>query len=84
MGYTTKENLMEVVKGTNLFTEEEVNFIENSIEAHRELGNEAVLKLGTLNEMERMGLVGRFYEICKKHCYFPKWVENVQKGIDHI
>lgn len=84
MGYTSKENLMEKVMAANVFTDDERKFIEKSIETHRELGDDVVLKLGTVDEMERMGMLGRFYKMCEDNCFFPRWIENVKNGIDHI
>lgn len=84
MGNTSKENLMEKVKTANVFTEQELEYVETSIEIHKELGNDIVLKLGTINEMETMGILGKFYKICKENSFFPRWIENVEKGIDHI
>lgn len=84
MGYTTKENFLECVKVDNIFTEQELKFIDKSIETHKELGDDIVLKLGTINEMETMGILGKFYNVCKKNGFFPKWIENVENGIDHV
>ena len=84
MGYTTKEELMEKVRLNNSFSENQIAFIENSIETHPELGNDIVLKLGTINEMEEMGILKAFYSVCKENCFFPQWIENVENGIDHI
>ena len=84
MGYTSKENFMEIVKTANVFTEQELEYIEKSIETHKELGDDIVLKLGTINEMETMGILGKFYKICKENCFFPRWIENIENGIDHI
>jgi hypothetical protein len=84
MGYTSKENLMEKVEAANVFTKQEVDYINKSIETHKELGDDVVLKIGTIDEMERMGILSRFYNLCKEHCFFPKWIENVESGIDHV
>lgn len=84
MGYTTKEELMEKVKAADVFTNKEVDFIKKSIETYNRIDNEAILELGTINEMETMGILGKFYKICKDNGFFPKWIENVEKGIDHI
>ena len=84
MGYTSKENLMEKVSTSNVFTEDEKRFIEESIETHRELGDDVVLKLGTLNEMERKGMLQKFYDFCDKNSFFPQWVINVKNGKDRI
>ncbi len=84
MGYTSKENLMEKVMAANVFTDDERKFIEKSIETHRELGDDVVLKLGTIDEMKRMGMLGRFYKMCEDNCFFPRWIENVKNRIDHI
>lgn len=84
MGYTSKENLMEKVEASNVFTKREVDYINNSIEVHKELGDDVVLKLGTINEMERMGILNKFYDVCKKNGFFPKWIENVEREIDNI
>ena len=84
MGYTSKENFMEKVKMSSVFTNSELEYINRSIETHKELGDDIVLKLGTINEMETMGILERFYNICKENGFFPKWTENVKNGIDHI
>lgn len=84
MANTTKENLMQEITAACVFSNTELKFIEESIEAHKELGGEAVLKLGTLNEMEAMGILQKFYDICEKNHFFPKWIENVKNGLDHI
>lgn len=84
MGYTTKEALMEKVRLNNSFSENQIMFIENSIETHPELGNDIILKLGTINEMEKMGVLKDFYNICKENCFFPQWIENVENEVDHI
>ena len=82
MGYTSKENLMSRLEGH--FTSEELEFLKESIEEHKELGNDVVLKLGTINKMEKMGILSKFYTICKNHGFFPQWIENVEQGIDKI
>lgn len=84
MGCTTKENFMNVIKMNSQFTKAEINFIDSNIETHKELGDDIVLKLGTINKMEEKGLLPRFYNLCKTHKFFPKWVENVDNGIDSI
>ena len=84
MGHTTKEELMEKAESANIFTPQEIKFINESIETHKELGGDIVLKLGTINEMEEKGILGRFYNICKENGFFPKWTENVENGKDHI
>lgn len=84
MGNTTKEELMEKVESANIFTRQEIKFINESIETHKELDYDIVLKLGTINEMEEKGILGRFYNICKENGFFPKWTENVESGKDHV
>ena len=75
---------MEKVEAANVFTNQEKEYIQKSIETHKELGDDIVLKLGTINEMETMGILGKFYNVCKKNGFFPKWIENVENGIDHV
>ena len=84
MGYVTKEELIEKLKNSNLFNEKQILWIDSVIETHRELDGDIVLKLGAINEMEVKGILGDFYRICKQNNYFPKWVENIESGIDHI
>ena len=71
MGYTSKENFMEKMEASNVFTKSELDFLKNSIEAHKELGDDIVLKLGTINELEDKGMLKRFYNICKENNIFP-------------
>lgn len=82
MGYTSKENLISKLEGH--FTIEELKFLEDSIEEHKELGNDVVLKIGAIDEMEKIGILSKFYTICKNHGFFPQWIENVEQGIDKI
>ena len=84
MGYTSKEYFMEKMEASNVFTKSELDFLENSIEVHKELGDDIVLKLGTINELENKEMLERFYNLCKENNFFPKWLENIQNGKDHV
>lgn len=76
MGYTTKEKFIEKLMCSNLCSKEELAFIKQNVETHKELGNDIVLKLGTVNQKERKGILSKFYKVCKSNGFFPKWIYN--------
>lgn len=83
MGYIEKKVLMEVLTSEGGFTDAELSFIDNTLNED-ELHESAILKLVDINEFEKKGILKRFYQICEKHCFFPQWLEKIEKGIDHV
>lgn len=81
MGYITKSELIEQLEGERIFTSEELAFIEKSLDKDK-LNDEAILKLNIINQFEQKGILRRFYNFCDKKRYFPRWLENVETGLD--
>ena len=83
MGYVEKSELMEVLKIEGSFTDEELSFIGKTLTEDK-LEEDTILKLIDINVFEKKGLLNRFYKVCEKHYYFPNWIDNVRKGLDHV
>lgn len=84
MGYVEKMVLMETLRTEGSFSQEELSIIDKAIIEDKIYDNEAVMSLKTLNDFEANGILERFYIICKKHSFFPMWLDNVKKRSDHI
>ena len=84
MGYVSKEELMLKLKESCLFNEDELHAINKRVEKHNELEGGTILKLWAINEMEQLGILRRFYKVCKRYGYFPDWLRAVEEGKDHI
>lgn len=84
MGYVEKKELMEKLKLSKLFTNEEIHTIDKLIEMDRINDNDSILKLSAINELEDAGLLKRFYDVCKRNNFFPVWLENIKDGRDNI
>ncbi len=83
MGYVEKDVLMEVLTSEGGFTDAELSFINKTLTEDK-LKEDTILKLIDINVFEKKGILKRFYQVCKNHCYFPQWLENIEKGIDQI
>lgn len=83
MGYITKKELIEQFKSEGFFTTDELTFIEKSLDKDK-LNDEAILTLDVINLFEKKGVLKRFYDFCKKKTYFPRWLENVEAGLDKV
>ena len=83
MGYVEKKELMEALAIDGGFTDEELSYIEEILSEDK-LYNDTVLSLINIEDFEKKGLLKRFYKVCEKRYYFPQWVENVKKRIDHV
>ena len=83
MGYITKKELIEQFKSEGLFTTDELTFIEKSLDKDK-LNDEAILTLDVINLFEKKGVLKRFYDFCKKKTYFPRWLENVEAGLEKV
>ncbi len=78
-----KAIMMERFGISNFFSQEELDFINASIIENKKTGA-CILKLGTLNKMEEMGILKNFHSVCKANYYFPDWLNNVANGVDCI
>lgn len=83
MGYVEKKVLMEVLTSEGGFTDAELSLIDKTLTKDK-LNEDTILKLVDINEFEKKGILKRFYQVCENHCYFPQWLENIEKGIDQI
>ena len=84
MGYVRKEELMLRLRESCTFNEDELQAINQRVKKHNELEGKTILKLWGINEMEQLGILRRFYDVCKKYNYFPDWLRAVEEGKDHI
>ncbi len=83
MGYIKKSELMEVLTVEGGFTSEELSFISDTL-TECKLYDDTILKLIDINAFEEKGILKKFYNVCNNHGYFPKWLENIRRGIGHI
>lgn len=83
MGYIVKKELIKQLQGEGIFTTDELTFIEKSLDKDK-LNDEAILTLDVINLFEKKGVLKRFYDFCKKKTYFPRWLENVEAGLDKV
>lgn len=83
MGYVTKTELMETLSMESSFSNNQIALIDKCITIDK-IYNDTELDLNAINTFEKEGILSNFYKFCKKHCYFPKWLDNIEKGIDHI
>ena len=83
MGYILKKDLIEQFKSEGIFTTEELTLVNKSLDKDK-LNDEAILKLDVINLFEQKGILNRFYDFCKKRNYFPKWLKNVEAGLDKV
>ena len=74
---------MEVLTIEGGFTNEELSFISDTL-TECKLYEDTILKLIDINVFEEKGMLKKFYNVCNNHGYFPKWLENVRRGIDHV
>ncbi len=74
---------MEVLTSEGGFTDAELSFIDKTL-TEDELKESAILELVDINKFEEKGILKRFYQVCVNHCYFPQWLKNIEKGIDHV
>ena len=72
------------LRESGLFNEDELHAINKRVEKHKELERETILKLWGINEMEQLGILRRFYDVCKREGYFQDWLRAVEEGKDHI
>ena len=78
-----KAIMMERFGMSDLFSQEELEFINSSIIEDKKTGA-AILKLGALNQIQEKGMIKNFYTVCKKYNYFPDWLNNVANRVDCI
>lgn len=83
MGHILKKELIEQFKSEGFFTTDELTLVNKSLDKDK-LNDEAILKLDVINLFEQKGILKRFYDFCKKKSYFPKWLENVEAGLDKV
>ena len=83
MGYITKKELIEQFKSEGIFTTDELTLVNKSLDKDK-LNDEAILKLDVITLFEQKGILKRFYDFCKKRNYFPKWLKNVEAGLDKV
>lgn len=83
MGYVEKETLMEKLSQEGGFSEEELSFVNNNI-IDEKIDRDTILDINVINAFEKNGILERFHAFCKKHNYFPQWLENVVEGNDVI
>ncbi len=84
MGYVDKTTLIEELIICQLFTPAEIDYFKNLITVDKIYDNEAILKLPAINTLEKLGILKRFYDICKRKGYFPDWLRAVETGKDAI
>ena len=77
MGYVTKKELMEILSMENVFTDKELSLIDRCIIVDK-IYNDTRLGLNEINTLEKEGILNRFHKACKRHGFFPKWLENVK------
>lgn len=82
MGYVNKETLIEELKFNGSFSEDEISIIDNIIEIDKVYSDDTILKSHSITLLEEKGLKEKFVKFCEDKSYFPKWIENVHKGID--
>lgn len=78
-----KAIMMERFRMSDLFSPEEIEFIDHHIIEDKKNGR-AILKLWVINEMENKGIHEKFYEVCKNHHYFPNWLKDVRDKKDPL
>lgn len=75
--------MMERFEQSDLFSQDELDFISDNIIEDKRNGR-AIIKLWSLNEFEKMGIIHNFYKVCEKHNYFPDWLRDVREKKDNL
>lgn len=83
MEYKEKREVMSIITSESCFTDEQISIIERSLRKD-DFENCTILDLNAINLLEEKGFLRDFHNVCKKNALFPKWLDNVEKGIDHV